>query len=330
MNSLKISIIVVSYTTDRFKDLVELLDSIQSQTYHNTETLLVVDRSPELYRRVSSYLAERSLPETRLLYQPAEGGISAARNLAIRNAIGDIIAFTDDDAILFPDWAEEMARVYTRDTATICVTGPALPLWEQASMDWFPQEYYWVFSCTSENTAVEKEVRNGYGNNLSFRREAFDIAGLFNVRLGVRVQDRIEWQRPGAEETELSLRVRRRTDKRIIYSPRVRVKHKVYQYRLTTGSISSRAYWEGYAKAMLKSRYRPLRDEAKPLATEHKLLRRILFRLLPHTLANLLPYPRLSLRRLWITMVVLSCVAGGFISYQLTHLRGHEQSYDAE
>ena len=43
----KISIITTSYTMDRLKDTIELLDSIQAQTYQNIETVFVAERSPE-------------------------------------------------------------------------------------------------------------------------------------------------------------------------------------------------------------------------------------------------------------------------------------------
>ena len=326
----KISIVVASYTIGRFQDLVELLDSIQAQTYQNVETLLVIERSLELYHAIEKYIAERSYPHVQMLYNQGEWGISSARNLAIGQVTGDIIAFTDDDALLFPDWAGETAKTYAQDSSTIGVAGPILPLWEQESMNWCPREYYWIFSCTYWDMAGKEEVRNGYGTNLSFRREAFDVAGLFKTSLGVRAGGRIGWQRPGGEETEFSLRVRRKTGKRSIYYPQVRVRHKVYRYRLTTGFVTRRAYWEGYAKAMLNQWYRSSESETAILATEYELLRRILSRLLPQTLGRLFRQPLIALRQLWVTVMVLSCVAGGYLGYKLSRLLGHGQPYGAE
>lgn len=330
MNSLKISIIVPSYTIDRLKDLVELLDSIQAQTYQDVETVFVADNSPELEDSIRRRIEEKNYHHIQVLYNQGERGASSARNLAIGQVTGDIIAFCDDDAFLLPDWAEETAKTYTQDSSIIGITGPVLPLWEQGSMNWFPREFYWIFSCTYWDMAEKKEVRNGYATNLSFRREAFDSTGLFNCSLGVKGQSQSGWQGPGAEETEFSLRVKRKTGKHIIYNPQVRVMHKVYRYRLTTNFIAKRAYWEGYAKAMLSHWYRPADSETAVLSTEYKLLRRILFKLLPQIINRLLRQPPIALRQLWVTVMVLSCVAGGYLVYKLSHLFGRGQPYSTE
>ena len=321
MGQVKISIITTSYTMDRLKDIIELLDSIQAQTYQNIETVFVAERSPELADSVRRYIAEKGYPHMQVLYNKGEWGISSARNLAIGQVKADIIAFVDDDALLFPNWAEETMKTYADDSSVIGVTGPILPLWEQESMSWFPREFYWIFSCTYWDMTEKTEVRNGYGTNLSFRREAFDSGEFFRTSLGVKGRGQSGWQEPGAEEAELSLRVRRKTGKRIIYNPQVKVKHKVYRYRLMTSFIVKRAYWEGHAKAMLNRWYHSAGSNTV-LSTEHELLHRILFKLLPHTLRRLFHQPLIALRQLWLVTMVLSCVASGYFGYQFSSLFG--------
>jgi len=328
MKQAKISIITTSYTMDRLKDIIELLDSIQAQTYRNIETVFVAERSPELADSLRRYMAEKGYSHMQVLYNDGEWGLSSARNLAIGQVKGDIIAFVDDDALLFPNWAEETEKTYAGDSSVIGVTGPILPLWEQESMSWFPRELYWIFSCTYWDMAEKTEVRNGYGTNISFRREAFDSGELFRTSLGVKGRGQSGWLEPGAEEAELSLRVRRKTGKRIIYNPQVRVKHKVYRYRLRTRFIAKRAYWEGHAKAMLNRWYHSAGKAV--LSTEHELLRRILFKLLPQTLGRLFRQPLIALRQLWVVTMVLSCVASGYLGYQLSSLLGRGQPYGAE
>ena len=325
MEQAKVSIVITSYTIERLRDITELLDSIQAQTYQNIETLVVTERSPELADSIRKYIAEKGYPRMQVLYNEGEWGASSARNLALGQAKGDIIAFVDDDAIPFPDWAEEIVKIYADDSSVIGVTGPILPLWEEESMNWFPREFYWVFSCTTWDVAEITEVRSGYGTNLSFRREAFE-GELFRTSLGVKGRGQSGWAEPGAEEVELALRIRRKTGKRIVYNPQVRVKHKVYRYRLRTGFITRRAYWEGYGKAMLNQWYRHAGKAV--LSTEYELLRRILFRLFPQSLIHLFRQPVIALRRLWLMVLVLSCVAGGYLSYRLSSLWGRSQSYE--
>ncbi len=316
MTSAKISIIVPCYSLERLGDVYELLDSVNAQTYSNIETLIVTERTTELASSISSYVQKKGYSNIRVLYNQGDWGSYSARNLGIEQARGDVLAFIDDDALLFPDWAEETARNYAEDDSVIGLTGPILPLWEHSSMSWFPRELYWIFSCTYWDWSEKREVRNGYGTNISFLREAFDACGLFKNKLEVGERGKSDWQRPGAKETEFSVRVTQKTGKRIIYNPDTRVKHKVYRYRLSTGFIAKRAYWEGYAKAWLNSWSRS--SNRKVLATEYELLRRIFSNLLPGSLALLFRHPIVALRRLWITVLVLSCVSGGYIGYKLS------------
>lgn len=327
MTLAKISIITPCYTAERFKDIVELLDSVQAQTYKNIETLVVAERSPELADSISKYIVDRDYPGMRVLYNEGPWGISTARNLAIRQAKGDIIAFIDDDAVLLPEWAEETVKTYNEDSSVVGVTGPILPLWEEESMSWFPREFYWIFSCTYWDMTEKTEVRNGYGTNLSFRQEAFKNGGLFKTSLGIKGRGRGGWQEPGAEETEFSLRVRQKTGKRIIYNPKVKVRHKVYKYRTTAKFIAKRAYWEGYAKALLKHLHHSSSSEAAVLSTEYALLRRILFRLVPQIVGRFFRQPPIALHQLWLTAMVLSCVAAGYLKYNLSRLFGRGQPY---
>jgi glycosyltransferase involved in cell wall biosynthesis len=303
---------------DRLKDIIELLDSIHAQAYKNIDVLVVTERSQELTDSIKTYIKEKGYSNIKVLYNEGEWGSYPSRNLGIEQARGEIIAFIDDDALPFPNWAEETAKTYAEDSSIVGLTGPILPLWEQDSMAWFPQEFYWIFSCTYWDWAEKTEVRNGYCTNLSFRREAFDTCGLFKTSLVGKGHGKSDWQQPAAQETEFCLRAKQGTGKRIIYDPNTRVWHKVYSYRLSTRFLAKRAYWEGYDKAMLNRWYRVSGETV--LSTEYELLRRIFSQLLPGVLKLLLRQPLVALRQLWVTVTVLSCVAAGYLAHQVSTL----------
>ena len=318
MKSPLVSIITTVYTQDRFKDVTELLDSLAAQSYKNTETLIVAERLPELAENIKKYIAEKGYANMRVLFNEGEWGSYPSRNLGIGEAKGDIIAFVDDDALPFPDWVEQTVKVYGEDSSIIGVTGPILPLWQGKSMDWFPWELYWIFSCSYWEAAGRVEVRNGFCTNLSFRREAFDKCGWFKSSLVGEGWGKSDWQQPAAQETEFCLRVRKSTGKLIVHDPEVRVRHKVYSYRLGSRFLARRGYWEGYAKAMLKHWYQPYAGEV--LSTEYKLLRYVLLKLLWRTVGRLFRQPATAGRQLWALLVVLSGVAGGYLSYSCSSL----------
>lgn len=313
-----LSIVITAYTLDRLKDVRELLDSIKAQTYANIETIFVVEHLRELYDQVEDYSRERSIPNIKVIFNEGESGASAARNLGIKQAKSDIIAFVDDDAVLFPDWAEEMVKTL-EDSSIIGVTGPALPLWADGVASWFPEEFYWIISCTSFFECSEtREVRNVWLQNASFRREAFELAGLIDVGLGPRdstqgFKGREIKEGVISEDVELSLRVKRVTGKRIVYNPSVRIKHKVHSQRLKPGYIRRWAYWMGYSKHKLKKLYPGV--DADPLSQEHQLLKRIFVRLFPNILKAVFTNPIIAWRKLWVTLIALFFVALGYFSH---------------
>lgn len=308
-----LSIVVTSYTTERLDDIRELLDSIKTQTYPDIETVFVVERSRELYEEIKAI--GRNIPNLRVIYTDGEPGISAARNLGIKEASGKIIAFTDDDAILFPQWAEESMKSYTGDDQIIGLTGPIIPQWEDPSMAWFPKEFYWIFACTYYDWTEPREVRNGYGTNISFRREAFENGNFFPTYLGSERGGENGQQKTTAEEMELSLRVRQKTGKRIVYNPNVSIRHKVQRFRLTGKYVRKRAFIEGCSKMLIKKLYKSNGNKEALLETEYELLRRIFFRLFPGILKGFFINPVIAWRKFYVTTTVLSSVAAGYFSY---------------
>lgn len=321
-----LSTVITSYTIDRLNDIFELLDSIKAQTYNHTETILVVERSVELFDRIKQYAEEKAIPNVKVVFNHGEPGLSAARNLGVKEARGDIIAFIDDDALPSPNWAEETVKTY-EDKSVIGVTGPILPLWKDEPMDWFPDELDWILSCAAwSNITDKREVRNVFGTNMSFRREAFDSSGLFLTHLGAKGGGGTGKHELVGDETEFSIRVRRRTGKRILYNPNIKAWHKVYKYRTTSPFIARRAYWEGYTKAMFNKTYRNNGSNEKLLGVEYRLLRRILGKLLPSILKGFLKNPTIAWHKLSVTIIALSFVALGYFSYLFQSFLGHKEA----
>jgi glycosyltransferase involved in cell wall biosynthesis len=91
-----VSIIVPSYNYESF--IGETLENIQAQTYDNWECIVVDDGSTD---RTSETLAEFALkdPRFRYLYQK-NSGPAIARNLGLRNALGEFVQFWDADDFL--------------------------------------------------------------------------------------------------------------------------------------------------------------------------------------------------------------------------------------
>ena len=320
-----LSVVLTSYTTERLRDVFELLDSIKAQTYPNFETIFVAERSRELYEQVKAYAGENGIPNLKVIFNEGTPGASAARNLGIERAAGDIIAFLDDDTLPFSDWVDEMVKTY-QDNTIIGVTGPALPLWEDPEMSWFPEEFHWIISCTSwfKCNGIE-EVRNVWTENASFTKEAFEVAGLFATQIGPREGSMSGRKTEISEDVEVSLRVREKTKKRIVYNPRVKVWHRVPKERLRWGYIIQWSYWMGLSKRKLKKLYTEVDIGINPIGQEHGLLRRIFTSLFPNILKGVPKDFVVAWRKLLVTLVVLFFVTLGYNSHLLNPFRSLKQ-----
>jgi glycosyltransferase involved in cell wall biosynthesis len=309
VKQLLLSIVITSYTTERLKDIFDLLNSIKSQAYSNIETVFVAERSQELYERVKAYAEEKDISTMKIIVNEGGWGLSASRNLGIKHAEGDIIGFVDDDVLLFPEWAREMVKTYQGDSV-IGVAGPALPLWEDERMKWFPEEFHWIISCTSWTPFKEMtDLRNVWGHNFSFKKEAFDLCGPFSTKHGF---PKGTYEGFLGEDNEFSMRVKTLTNKRIVYNPKVWVQHKVHKYRLTWRFIMRRSYWMGYSRQILRGQYKT--SDSNLLNIENRLLRNIFVHFMPTTLKNLRRQPSDSLRSLLLATVSLTCISLGYAS----------------
>ncbi len=306
-----LSIVVTSYTIERLNDIFELLDSINSQTYRPIETIFVAETSQELYQRLKETEITQPDLNLRVIFNNGRPGLPMARNLGLAEAKGDIIAFVDDDVVLFPDWAEETVKTYD-DCSVIGVTGPGLPLWEDESLNWLPKELYWITSCTAFAELSEMQpVRSAWGMNMSFRKEAFSHS-LFGRITEANADDNESWKSYSGEDAIFSIDIRLKTGKSIMYNPKAQVWHKVHAYRLSKKFARGQAYCQGYFKALLRKRFKQDHD-TQGLVRELSLLKRMVVHLGPRIAAGFFRNPRIAWKRFNLTFIVLLYVTLGYL-----------------
>jgi len=313
-----LSLVVPCYTPDRLDDISRLFDSITSQTSRIDEVVVVVQQSRELMALLHSRLERWASVPIRLLFLDATPQVCLARNAALSEVTSDIVAFVDDDSALADDWAAATKAFYGSHPDAIGVAGAILPLWDSPAMAWFPCELYWMLSCTYWTWTSPVPVRNGYGANMSFRREAFD-GRRFNEACGIGAWGTGGWRGVGGEEPELALRVTESTGRPILYVPDIRVWHRVREYRLRTKSLLRRAYWDGRLKAALSRRESQTSDV---LHTEFSLLREMARAQLSR-LRLFMSHPRLALRQQGVVLLVVMAVGLGFLEGRLRRERLH-------
>ena len=99
------SVVIPAYNAERF--IRQALDSVAKQTFTGYEIVVVDDGSTDGTAREIEAWAEANPAITLLLVRQSNGGIGAARNVGVRAARGQYVAFLDADDV----WAERKLEI---------------------------------------------------------------------------------------------------------------------------------------------------------------------------------------------------------------------------
>ncbi|MCV0424210.1 MAG: glycosyltransferase [Roseibium sp.] len=237
-----ISVVVCAHTLDRLRHIGEMVSSVRAQTYPAMSLIIVCDHSEALFRVLKS-----EFKTVEVIRNEYEKGLSGARNTGVKCALGDVVAFLDDDAAADPCWLEQIAIAY-EDPAVMAVGGSIAPAWTIGRPKWFPYEFDWVNGCSYIGLPRERRpVRNLIGCNMSVRRNVLEQTGGFRSGLG-----RVGNNAAGCEETEFFIRAKSLLPNQVIlYEPQARVRHHVPPARCTWKHFMGRCRAEGRSKAQM-------------------------------------------------------------------------------
>jgi GT2 family glycosyltransferase len=235
-----ISVVICSFTEARWLLLSRAVESALTQSQPPEQVIVVVDHDPALLER-----ARTAFGRVEVIASDESPGLSGARNAGVWRSTGEVVAFLDDDAEADPDWLVGMRHAFGQPHV-VGVGGFVEPDWTGTAPSWLPREFHWVVGCSYQGLPVTVQpIRNPIGANMAFRRRAIERAGGFNAALG-----RIGSVPLGCEETELAIRVCRRTPGAVVlHVPEARVRHTVPAERTTWGYYRSRCWSEGLSKA---------------------------------------------------------------------------------
>lgn len=115
----------------------------------------------------------------RLIYDGSIRSSYQARNTGIKNAHGDLIAFTDSDCIVSPDWLKNLAT-YWDDNDIGCFAGEILSYEPKTITEKFSDRYRIL---EQNGTLSHPYMPFTATANSSYRKEVFSKIGYFNPRL---------------------------------------------------------------------------------------------------------------------------------------------------
>lgn len=238
------SVIICVYTSDRWGDICEAVQSVRNQVLTPGEIIMVVDHNPELLVR-----AEAEFPDLLVVANREPQGLSGARNTGIAVSSGSLLGFLDDDAVADRHWLSRLAD-HCRGPDILGAAAKIEPLWIGRRPGWLPDEFLWVVGCSYRGLPTTAgEVRNAFGGAMVIKRHVFDVVGGFSYILG---RGRSGVKLVSCDETELCIRAKISFPQcRFMLEPAAVVRHKVPSSRLTWGYFRLRCYAEGISKAYL-------------------------------------------------------------------------------
>jgi GT2 family glycosyltransferase len=206
----KISVVIPVYNDA--KRLKNILWSLKKQSFKNFEIIVVDDGSKDNSYDVAKEYADK------VIRNDINKGPAITRNLGIKNANAEIIAFTDSDCEAREDWLENINKFFSDKDNNVMMGKVVIPnstfVGDSISALGFPAGGHIGF----EN--MWKVSKEGYTDHLSscnmaLRKKVFEKHGLIDESFPLA----------GAEDSELSYRLNSRGVK-IRYNPNAVIIHE--------------------------------------------------------------------------------------------------------
>lgn len=254
---LRVTVSVPTYMREKF--IVASVNSILSNTYEDFE-LIVVDQSPS--RSIESLLHMEFGPDPRLRYIHIDRvGQSHARNVALREAQGELILYADDDVRVTENWVQAYVDCYSylrgRGIMPGVMGGPAQGLWEAPKPDWWPAEFLYCLN-EFDLPGGRQEYSKGHlpsTTNFAVPTSLLRAVGGFDERVGCCSSKRT-LSTVGGEDTRVVLQLERLRYKPY-FEPSALVYHVMVKERLTRGFFFRRLFGVGVDTVAIRLEFEP-------------------------------------------------------------------------
>ena len=191
---------VIVPTHDRPDDLRRCLPSLLDLRYPHYE-VIIVDNAPTLAATADVVRAAQEQDGCVRYVREDRAGPSWARNAGIAVASGEILAFTDDDVEVDPNWLLELVRGFDAPNNVGCVTGMLQPLELETPAQYWIEENAGLFWFQAHNQPEKRFIRRiftkaqrhvhlyriglfGCGASMAFRKEALMRVSGFDPAMG--------------------------------------------------------------------------------------------------------------------------------------------------
>jgi GT2 family glycosyltransferase len=227
------TISVLICTAGRPGLLERAIESLLAGTRLPDQLVLVNGGGDEANEVVGRHAA--SFPEVVLL-QYQNQNLAVSRNLGLPECRGDIVAMTDDDAVVSPTWLEALARVHMEEPRAGAVGGPAYGSPDGGFLSRIADQV--VFP----SFPARRTVRTLPGVNIAYKRQAILAVGRFDESLFRGEDVDFNWRA-----------IRHGYD--IVYDPAIEVRH---EHRSTVMGLLRQQWMYGRAYVLVRRKWRDM------------------------------------------------------------------------
>lgn len=244
----RVSTTVIVCTFNRCESLSAVLEKLAVQNMPDSvtwEVVVVDNNSTDQTREVVEEVARKWPGRFRYVFEHRQG-LSMARNRGIREARGTVIAFTDDDVAINPEWLNNLtSNLHTGDWAG--AGGRIVPVWAKPLPDWMSIHDHLtmgVFVQFEAGPEPGELSRPPYGANMAFHRRTFEKYGGFRTDLGRSGKNLLS-----SEDTEYGDRVLA-AGEHLRYEPHAIVFHPAPEDRMRKHFVLRWWFWFGYGEVV--------------------------------------------------------------------------------
>ncbi|PLX21773.1 hypothetical protein C0584_01570 [Candidatus Parcubacteria bacterium] len=172
-------------------------------------------------------------------------GLSFARNRGVKEASGEYVLFTDDDAFLSEGFIDELFKTLKSNKHDI-VGGPIKPFFLTGKAKWFKEDYETLYFGEQGRNLKENEFL--YGPNIIIKKEIINHIGGFDPSFGLR-GEKIYL----GEEIDIQIRARKKGYK-VFYNPDLLVKHYIEKRKTSLSYVVLRRFQSAQSNFFLFSK----------------------------------------------------------------------------